>query len=371
MRHHDAEYWARCFGNRTRNHYGVGKHNSNASRYQSSVGGANYQSGADGDDGSGYWGRASNQYAHYNYQQHQHQQQYQQQYQQQQHQQQQQQQQPHPSSLCQTPISSLDLALRPRYFAELTHERATLLDELQRHDQEARDIVARLAAADEEWASYGNNGGRAGSSDEEGMRRQCERHRGLLRRRTEFVVNRERSIMTRVGELSVEIQCRERWMQARGGRDATAAFAGPMGLVVGHGGFVQEPPPLPPSSIPHPMPYSSAALPPWPPAPAPYPPCNCKQCTRAPPQQQHQGAAPPISTGQELHPAQPSNPSYLDYNPISAGPSNKASRLDGWAEDRPPQQQNVPHEPYGEEQSAPPSEEYTVEKIISRRKSEP
>lgn len=349
MRHHGADSRARCLGNRTRNHGGS---KYNASRHQSSAGAAKNQGGAGGDGSSGHWGRASNQQAHYHYQ---HQNQHPQQNQQQRRQQQQ--LQLPSAALHPTPISSLDLALRPRYFAELTQERATLLDELQRHDQDARDLIARLAAADDEWASYGNGGGgRAGPGEEERLRRQCERQRALLRRRVELVVNRERAIMTRVGELSVEIQCRERWLQARGGRDA-----GQMGLVVNNGGFLQGPPP--PLAIPHPPP-SSPAQPPWPPGPGLHHLCNCKQCTRAP---QHQSATLPILTGQELDPTQLPTPSYLDYVPVSAESSNNAWRSDGWAEDR-LLHQSVPQETYGEHLS--PSEKYTIERM-SRRQSLP
>ncbi|RYP66333.1 hypothetical protein DL771_007839 [Monosporascus sp. 5C6A] len=144
---------------------------------------------------------------------------------------------------CHTSPSSLDLGLRPRSFAELTDERMLLLDELQRHDEDARDLFARLAAADE----------RASGSETFEERGHSRRHRGCLRRRVEDAVDKEREILLRLSELSVEIQCRERWCQVR--RDREAEFSGQMEPPGRYSYWNYYPPPPP-----------SPALPSWPPA---------------------------------------------------------------------------------------------------------
>ncbi|KAK7753666.1 hypothetical protein SLS62_004288 [Diatrype stigma] len=146
-------------------------------------------------------------------------------------------------------ISTLDLSLRPRSLAELTGERALLLDELQRRDGDVRDLFARLllVASNDPGAGsgveptiydeYNDDGGGYDGYDGSGEHAQQEQQqqqrkghkkkqkkgglqqqwwdqeekfrrdlRGFLHRRIENAVDKERVILLRLGELSVEIQ---------------------------------------------------------------------------------------------------------------------------------------------------------------------
>lgn len=140
--------------------------------------------------------------------------------------------------------STLDLSLRPRSFAELKGERALLLGELQRRDGDVRDLFAQLlvvavSAGAEEGAveprvydEDNDDGNGYDGSDEHVRQEQQQQHRhyqqkgsrkqkqqwwdqeqkfqrdlrGFLHRRIENAVDKERAILLRLGELSVEIQ---------------------------------------------------------------------------------------------------------------------------------------------------------------------
>ncbi|RYP07451.1 hypothetical protein DL764_002458 [Monosporascus ibericus] len=185
---------------------------------------------------------------------------------------------------CHTSTSSFDLGLRPRSFAELTDERMLLLDELQRHDEEARDLFATLAAADE----------RVSGSENFEERDHSQRHRGYLRRRVEDAVDKEREILLRLSELSVEIQCRERWCQVR--RDREAELSG------------QMEPPARYSYWNHWLPHRPSLAPPsWPPATPFAAPYDGLQCSGA---RLFQPAFPPFQTDAPDGFRQPPNPVY-------------------------------------------------------------
>ncbi|RYP49126.1 hypothetical protein DL768_005123 [Monosporascus sp. mg162] len=171
---------------------------------------------------------------------------------------------------CHTSTSSLELGLRLRTFAELTDERMLLLDELQRHDEDARDLFARLGAADERVSG-------SETFEEPGHN---QRRRGYLMRRVEDAVDKERGILLRLSELSVEIQCRERWCQVR--RDREAEFSGQMEPPGGYSYGNYYPPPPP-----------SLAPPFWPPATAFAASYDGLQCTGA---RQFQRAFSPFQT---------------------------------------------------------------------------
>ncbi|RYP16864.1 hypothetical protein DL765_004885 [Monosporascus sp. GIB2] len=210
---------------------------------------------------------------------------------------------------CHTSTSSLDLGLRPRSFAELTDERMLLLDELQRHDEDARDLFARLAAADE----------RVSGGEAFGERGHGQRHRGYLRRRVEDAVDKEREILLRLGELSVEIQCRERWCQVR--RDHEAEFSGQMEPPSRYSYWNYYPPP-PPSLAPPPS---------WPPATAFGAPCDSLQCDGA---RQLQRAFPPFQTDAPDGSHQPPNPVYSLYSTIPLQCSDNVWEAMKWPADR-------------------------------------
>ncbi|RYP37202.1 hypothetical protein DL767_003021 [Monosporascus sp. MG133] len=192
---------------------------------------------------------------------------------------------------CHSSTSSLDLGLRPRSFVELTDERMLLLDELQRHDEDARDLFARLAAADE----------RVSGSETFEERGHSQRYRGYLRRRVENAVDKEREILLRLSELSVEIQCRERWCQVK--RDREAEFSGQMELP-GHYSYWNYYPPHPPSLAP----------PSWQPATAFAAPYDGLQCSGA---RQFQRVFPPFQTDAQDSFYQPPNPVYSLYSTVS------------------------------------------------------
>ncbi|RYO79422.1 hypothetical protein DL766_006874 [Monosporascus sp. MC13-8B] len=209
---------------------------------------------------------------------------------------------------CHTSTSSLDLGLRPRSFAELTDERMLLLDELQRHDEDARDLFARLAAADE----------RVSDSKTFEERGHGQRHRGYLRRRVGDAVDEERQILLRLGELSVEIQCRERWCQVR--RDREAEFSGRTGPPSRYSYWNYYPPPPP-----------SLAPPSWPPAAAFGAPGDGLQCNGA---GQFQRAFPPFQTDAPDGFSQPPNPVYSLYRTVPQQCSGNVWEAVKWPADR-------------------------------------
>ncbi|KAK7956874.1 uncharacterized protein PG986_006096 [Apiospora aurea] len=88
----------------------------------------------------------------------------------------------------------------PRPFDHIESERQHLQYLLSEQDRRARDLFSRIAAVDEAYDF--------GSVHEH---RQARKDRVCLRRRINETVDREKEILGRLGEIHVEIQCRERW----------------------------------------------------------------------------------------------------------------------------------------------------------------
>ena len=335
MRNHQGDFWSRRFSNY------VGKHEDNdpsAPRNRGPGGGGiNGRINGSGGGSGAHWKRNWNR----------------------QHQNQNENQPPPPSRLAQPPISSLDLGLRPRPLADLVDERALLLDELQRHDADVRDLFARLAAADERWAppSHGYGGGGRGPEYEHEGRRQ----RGILGRRVELAVDREREILARMGELSVEIQCCERWWQVKRGREPV--FVEPMRPAPGDGsGHLVDSFP-PPSSLPCHIP-SPLGLPPWPPGPVFASPCECEQCTGI---LRCQGTLPPPRAGDVFDPDRASPRPYRSDGPVPSRSLNDVWKPDGRAEYSSPHQ-DIPRQT---SPKLPTSLEENIMVSTPRRKSLP
>ncbi|RYP80425.1 hypothetical protein DL770_006230 [Monosporascus sp. CRB-9-2] len=195
---------------------------------------------------------------------------------------------------CHTPTSSLDLGLRPRSFAELTDERMLLLDELQRHDEDARDLFARLAAADE----------RVSGSETFEERRHSQRHRGYLRRRVEDAVGKERDPVA--------------------AERALPEFSGQMEPPgrYSYWNYYSPPPPY-------------LAPPSWPLATAFAAPYDGLQCSGA---RQFQGAFPPFQTDAPDDFHQPPNPVYSLYSITPQQSSDNVWEAVKWPANRSPHQ---------------------------------
>ncbi|KAI1430247.1 hypothetical protein F5Y12DRAFT_12851 [Xylaria sp. FL1777] len=141
---------------------------------------------------------------------------------------------------------ALELGLHPRPFEELHAERVYLLTTLQSHDRQALELFRRLPVLDEyidrhhrhhqhqhqQHNQYQNAHPRVKvkidgvpvnevnsqerkqeAEKEEERLRDARRQRVWLRRQIEDTVDVERDLLTRLSELHVEIQCRERWCQ--------------------------------------------------------------------------------------------------------------------------------------------------------------
>ncbi|KAI1775200.1 hypothetical protein F4818DRAFT_441297 [Hypoxylon cercidicola] len=106
-------------------------------------------------------------------------------------------------------LNAIQLGLEPRSFDKLHAERSYLLEMLQQHDQRAFELFQRVPIVDEQWKM-------AETTDEQ---QKARKHRGWLRHRIGDIVEEEKSILTRLSELHVEIQCRERWHQVERDRE--------------------------------------------------------------------------------------------------------------------------------------------------------
>ncbi|TGJ83704.1 hypothetical protein E0Z10_g5087 [Xylaria hypoxylon] len=148
---------------------------------------------------------------------------------------------------------ALELGLHPRTFDEMHTERVYLLNVLQSRDRQALELLRRLPALDEcinqqchqrhqrqqddQYQETNpkvkvrvngvpvneiNNQEKRKEGEEEGRKLQnARRQRRWLRQQIEGTVDAEREILTRLSELHVEIQCRERWCQVERERAAS------------------------------------------------------------------------------------------------------------------------------------------------------
>ncbi|KAK7981859.1 hypothetical protein PG988_004097 [Apiospora saccharicola] len=91
-------------------------------------------------------------------------------------------------------------AHHPRPFDHIENERQHLQYLLAEQDRRAVDLFSRVAAVDGAYDF--------GSAREQ---RQARKDRAWVQRRIGQTVDREREILVRLGEIHVEIQCRERW----------------------------------------------------------------------------------------------------------------------------------------------------------------
>ena len=255
---------------------------------------------------------------------------------------------PPPSSTpAEPPISSRDMGLQPRPLPELVDERTLLLDELQRCDAEVRDLFAQLVTVHERRGGLLHDHASAERTAE--YENESRRRRRGLMCRIELTVDSEREILVRIGELSVEIQCCERWWQVRRGYDPLSL--GPMGPGPGGAYHVHRPPSH--SSLPRSMP-SPPGLPIYQPAPTFASPCECEQCTGIP---WYQGGLPSF----------PSPRVYHSAGPVPSAPLNGVWRADNCIADYPPREE-IPRDT--SPKPSIPLEENTF-RLFSRRKSLP
>ncbi|KAI0597827.1 hypothetical protein F4775DRAFT_558769 [Biscogniauxia sp. FL1348] len=141
---------------------------------------------------------------------------------------------------------ALDLGLRPRLFEAIESDRMYHTDRLQKQDSHTLDLLRRFAQA-EDQLSHGSINGRKGG----------KKHRNWLKQKIGESIREEKLILSRLGELHVEIQCRERWCQIRGDRESRDTRY-----------HLTCPGEFPPPSAPFPHPPS---LIPYPPVPHTYP----------------------------------------------------------------------------------------------------
>ncbi|KAI0014275.1 hypothetical protein F4779DRAFT_612567 [Xylariaceae sp. FL0662B] len=106
--------------------------------------------------------------------------------------------------------SAMELGLRPRSFEELHTERSYLLEMLQQQDRQALELYRRLPHVEEQIERC---------NDPDGVKR-AKKHQGWLKNRVAETVKEEKGILTRLSELYVEIQCRDRWYQVERDREA-------------------------------------------------------------------------------------------------------------------------------------------------------
>lgn len=184
--------------------------------------------------------------------------------------------------------SSLELSLRPRSFAELTDKRMLLLHELQTHDRDVRDMFARLLEVDEQ--AMGDETSRE--------RKLSQAHRRSLQRQIGNAIDRERELLLRLSEVSVEVQCRERWCQVRRDHEAELMWEAKASGVYPYQGFFPSPT-LPPYAFVPPC---------WPAAPAFGLRCSCDQCSKTPQAQQYVWLPPQVDAPGSSH--QPPTQSY-------------------------------------------------------------
>ncbi|KAI1503825.1 hypothetical protein F5X99DRAFT_406507 [Biscogniauxia marginata] len=144
------------------------------------------------------------------------------------------------------PRNALDIGLQPRFFEEIDSERAYLFERLQKQDSQALNIFGRLAHVDDQIDHQ--------SIDGRDELKKAKKYRTWLKKQVKKTIGEERFILTRLGELHIEIQCRERWLHVQ--RDQE--FREMRYLHTSYGGFPLPPPPFPP---PFPPPGASASTP--------------------------------------------------------------------------------------------------------------
>ncbi|KAI0392998.1 hypothetical protein F5Y17DRAFT_459337 [Xylariaceae sp. FL0594] len=145
---------------------------------------------------------------------------------------------------CERP-GALELAMHPRSLDELHAERGYLFYALQSHDQRVLALLWQLNAVDEQIRWYirfqggqgrdnvnfsttqGSDSVGSGNAsrerertrgrreevreDEEELLRQARRYRAWVRGQIGAVVDDERALYARLGEVNIEIRCQERW----------------------------------------------------------------------------------------------------------------------------------------------------------------
>ncbi|KAI1639835.1 hypothetical protein F4809DRAFT_47264 [Biscogniauxia mediterranea] len=136
--------------------------------------------------------------------------------------------------------NALDLGLRPRLFEAIDSERIYHNDRLQKQDSHTLDLFRQFAQV-ENQIRHGCVNGR---------KKAAKKHRNWLKQKIGESIREEKLILSRLGELHVEIQCRERWCQIRGDREFRDTRYHP----TGYGESLPPPAPLPhpPSLIPYP-----------------------------------------------------------------------------------------------------------------------
>ncbi|KAI0025545.1 hypothetical protein F4780DRAFT_774996 [Xylariomycetidae sp. FL0641] len=136
-------------------------------------------------------------------------------------------------------VHALELGLQPRPFAEIHGERAYLERALQQHDRAATELFRRLPVVEAQVqeataAAAANNHHHHHHNDDdddsvEKKKKKEHRHarerRAWLRDRIRDTVAAERAVLTRLGDLHVEIQCRDRWARVHRDRALLAAAA--------------------------------------------------------------------------------------------------------------------------------------------------
>ncbi|KAI5920224.1 hypothetical protein F4810DRAFT_446682 [Camillea tinctor] len=128
----------------------------------------------------------------------------------------------------------LNLGLQPRSFEEIDSDRMHYISRLQRQDGYTLDLFRRFAHV-EDRISNGSISGR----------KKAKKHWNWLKQKIGDSIKKEKSLLSRIGELHIEIQCRERWCQIRGDRGFQDMTCHP----IGYGEFLLpttlHPPPTP------------------------------------------------------------------------------------------------------------------------------
>ncbi|XXG99141.1 hypothetical protein Hte_005476 [Hypoxylon texense] len=139
-------------------------------------------------------------------------------------------------------LNAIQLGMEPRSFDELHRERLYLLEMLQQHDRRAIELFKRVPVVDEQLKM-------AETIEEQ---KKAKKHRSWLRRHIGDTVEEERDILTRLSELHVEIQCRERWHQVH--REREMRNLGQQ-HAPSYPGFFPPPPTLPTAYYVPPLPF--------------------------------------------------------------------------------------------------------------------
>ncbi|PBP27353.1 hypothetical protein BUE80_DR001622 [Diplocarpon rosae] len=93
--------------------------------------------------------------------------------------------------------------LSPRSFEDLHLERAYLVDSLHQQNPKVTQLLRRIGHLEEKLSQDGFHF----------VRRKNKKHIGWLKCQLEEVTQQEQSILTRLGQVTYEIQSRERWAQ--------------------------------------------------------------------------------------------------------------------------------------------------------------